>query len=82
MLTSKNIYATYQVHVIKVTYRDLKRIKLKLWFVDTNGFVGVPFKCEVKPDWFDGFYKVGEEPVKYVESQELLAVDNYKDWSL
>jgi hypothetical protein len=81
-LTSKNIYATYKVHVIKTRYRDLKRIKLKVQLVDDKGLIDMPFNCEVRPDWFSGFYKFGEDPVKYTESQELLEVDSYKDWSL
>ena len=82
LLVSKNIYATYQIQVIKVRYRDLERIKLKIWLVAPSGFMGVPFNCTVKPDWFSRFYKVNEEPVRYIESQELLTVDDYKDWSL
>lgn len=79
ILRHKNFNIKTLVCVHKIQYRDAKRIKMK---VSLLGFNLQPFNCCVKPDWFQNFVDYKEEVVLGLENEEILKLDDWKDWSI
>lgn len=76
ILKHKNPNITTLVHIIKVQYRDLKRIKMKIELI---GFKLRPFNVTVKPDWFNNFVDYRKDVVIPSDSEELLKLDDEKE---
>ena len=76
ILKHKNPNITTLVHVIKVQYRDLKRIKMKIELI---GFNLRPFNVTVKHDWFNNFVDYRKEVMIPLDNEELLKLDNEKE---
>lgn len=76
ILKHKNPNITTLVNVLKIQYRDSKRIKMK---VELLGMGLRPENVCVKPDWFNNFVDYRTEVMLPLENEELLMLDEEKE---
>ncbi len=75
ILKHKNPNITTLVNVLKIQYRDAKRIKMK---IELLGMGLRPENVTVKPDWFNNFVDYRIDVVLPLENEEILKLDDEK----